>query len=132
MFCHSLIFIALTSFSLVTFAAAIPMDVDQAVVVATPNTVLHQEVLLVQGGISDKDVADVSAVVSAACTDAADCNNPLIPAVTVHDVRLNPHQAAGVRLLEQDGTSAVQPLVVLLMIIGLIMYFLSRKSVSTK
>jgi|GEM_PF-2916320 len=128
-----LIFLALLPFSIVSNAAAIPMDADQAVAVTTPNTVLHQDVMFVQGRISDKDVADITThATSNACPDAVACGNTDTHAVAVNDARMNPHQAAGIRLLEQNGTSAVQPLVVLLMIIGLIVYFLSRKSVSTK
>lgn len=124
---HSLIFFALISFSIVSHAAAIPMSADQALVDATQNAVLHKDVAAIQGGGSDKDVAEVLAVttlnscsVDAVCTDA---NLSIVDAkpTTVNDW-----------FVIRDSTSALQPVAVLLLIIGFIAFFLSRRSTSTK
>ena len=56
---HSLISLVLISFSIVTSAAATPTDVNQAVQGAIPNAVLRKDVMLEQGGNSDKDVANL-------------------------------------------------------------------------
>lgn len=126
MFNHLLIALALTSLSIVSNAAAALMDADQATVNAIPNAVLHKEVAVIQGGDSDKDVA-VVLVDAAANTCHADamCNSTAATPA-----------AAGVPapdwLAAQDGSSAVQPLLVALMIIVLIVFVLSRKSISTK
>lgn len=126
-----LISLALLSFSIVSIAAAIPMDVDQTVVAATPNTVLHQDVMLVQGGGRDKEVADVrnTSVVNA-CFDAIRCTSAVVPAVMI-DARLN-LQRSGIGSVENGDASILQPLLVSLMIIVFIVFFLSRKSISTK
>ncbi len=125
MFDHSLTFLALLSFSIVSNAAAIPMDADQAVIDATHNAVLHKEVAVVQGGDYDKDVAETltfetvdSCSADGVCTETSvvDASAP----------------AVSDWFVVQDSSSALQPLAVLLLIIGLIMFFLSRKSISTK
>ncbi len=127
MFNHLLIALALTSLSIVSNAAAALMDADQATVNAIPNAVLHKEVAVIQGGDSDKDVA-VALVDAAANTCHADamCNST----AATHAVAGVP--AAADWLAAQDGSSAVQPLLVALMIIVLIVFVLSRKSISTK
>ena len=66
---YSLISLALISFSIVSKAAAIPMDADQAVPDAIQNAVLHREVVLVQGGGVDKDVADAKKIGRASCRE---------------------------------------------------------------
>ncbi len=127
MFNHSLTFLALLSFSIVSNAAAIPMDTDQAVIDATQNAVLHKEVALVQGGDSDKDVAEALAVVAmGSCRANAICNNVDNSAVEANSPTVSDW------FVVQDSASALQPVAVLLLIIGLIVFFLSRKSTSTK
>lgn len=127
MFNHSLIFLALISFSIVSHAAAIPMDADQAPVDATQNAVLHKDVAAIQGGDSDKDVADALA---STATDS--CPADTICAVTDTAIVNAKPQKVSDWFVVQDSASALQPLVVLLLIIGLIVFFLSRKSASTK
>lgn len=124
---HSLTFLALLSFSIVSNAAAIPMDTDQAVIDATQNAVLHKEVALVQGGDSDKDVAEALTVEAMdSCRANAICNN-----TDTSVVKTNPPTVSD-WFVVQDSASALQPVAVLLLIIGLIVFFLSRKSTSTK
>lgn len=116
MFNHSLMFIALLSFSIATTAAAVPMDVGQAAVSATQNADLHQDVAQdYQGGNSDKDVVNMS---PSASTDAFE----------------NPQSISPVSLwfTSNDETNYLQPLAVLLVSIGVILRFVSRKSSSTK
>lgn len=115
MFNHSLTFFALISFSVVSFAAAIPMDADQAVLDAPQNAVSHKDVAAVQGGDSDRDVAEVTA-------DHAIDSAPAKPGVP----------AVSNWFAAQDDEGSLQPLVVMLLIVGLIVFFLSRKSSSTK
>lgn len=112
---HSLIFLALISFSMVSNAAAIPMDADQAAIDANQNAVLHMEVEVIQGGGADKDVAEVT-VDHAVDSESA---KPNVRAVSNW-------------FAAQDDDGSLQPLVVMLLIVGLIVYFLSRKSSSTK
>jgi len=127
MFNHSLIFLALMSFSLVSFAAAIPMDADQAVLDATQNAVSHKDVAAVQGGDSDRDVADILANdANDACLADALCTSADISVVDTNRPAVNDWFRV------QDSASALQPVAVLLLIIGLIVFFLSRKSTSTK
>lgn len=127
MFNHLLTFLALISFSIVSHAAAIPTDADQATSDATQNAVLHQDVAAIQGGRSDKDVAEVLAVTTlnscAADGVCADANLSIVDnkPPTVNDW-----------FVVRDSTSALQPVAVLLLIIGLIAFFLSRRSTSTK
>ncbi|MDO8341826.1 MAG: hypothetical protein Q7T48_01380 [Cellvibrio sp.] len=115
MFNHSLIFLALISFSIVSHAAAIPMDADQAVDDATLNAVLHKEVAAIQGGDYDKDVAEV----------LADMELGSVPAKS--DV-----PAVSDWFAARDDEGGLQSLAVLMLIIGLAVFFLSRKSSSTK
>lgn len=112
MFNHSLIFLALISSSIVSNAAAIPMDADQAVMDATQNAVLYREVAIIQGGDSDKDVTEA-------------------PADETSPAKSNP-PAVSDWFTTQDDADRLPPVAVLLLIIGLIVFFLSRKSSSTK
>jgi len=98
-----------------------PYDADLAVIDATQNAVLHKEVVSVQGGDSDKDVTESIACPADTLCDSADASVVDANPPTVNDW-----------FVMQDNASALQPLVVLLMIIGLIVFFLSRKSTSTK
>jgi hypothetical protein len=127
MFNHSFIFLALISFSIVSNAAAIPMDADQAVIGTTPNAVLHKEVAAAQGGNSDKDVTEslVNEAVDSCSADAL-CTNT--------DTSLAKHNPPAVSdwFAVQDDDSVLQPVAALLLMIGLIVFFLSRKSTSTK
>lgn len=112
---HSLMFLALISFSMVSNAAAIPMDADQAAIDANQNAVLHKEVLVIQGGGADKDVAEVPADRAIDAVPA----KPDVPAVSNW-------------FAAQDDEGGLPPLALLLLIIGLAVFFLSRKSSSTK
>lgn len=127
MLIHSLITLALISFSMVINAAQIPMDANQAVQVATPNAVLHKDVALYQGGADDKDVAAVTS------TGALDTCLPDVTCVSYEqsDIDEKFHAADG-WFAAEDSSSALQPLLVALMIIVLIVVVLSRKSISTK
>jgi hypothetical protein len=113
MFYHSLIFLALISFSLVSTAVSIPMDADLAAVDATPNAVLHKEVVIVQGGGADKDVAEALVDVE------RDVSKPHAPVISASFTARN-----------HGGTW--QPLVLLVLIIGIAVFFLSCKRSSTK
>lgn len=127
MFNHSLIFLALISFSIVSHAAAIPMDADQAPVDATQNAVLHKDVAAIQGGDSDRDVAaKTSIVASDSCASGAICTSADVSIIDAKQPTLNDW------FVVRDSSSALQPVAVLLLIIGLIVFFLSRKSASTK
>jgi hypothetical protein len=123
MFNHSLIFLALLSFSIAAQAAAIPMDAGQAVSGAIQHADTHQDVMQAQGGKPDKDVANDHAF---ACPPDTQCDS----ATTSVDAT-KPPVASG-WLLVSESSSALQPIAVLLLIIGLIVFFLSRKSASTK
>lgn len=124
---HSLTFLALLPFSIVSNAAAIPMDADQVVMDATQNAVLHKEVAVVQGGDSDRDVAEtVTGAAKNSCPADAICSD-----TDTSIMEANP-PAVSDWFVVQDSSSRLQPLAVLLLIIGLIMFFLSRKSISTK
>lgn len=127
MFNNSLIFLALISFSIVSHAAAIPMDADQATSDATQNAVLHKDVAAIQGGRSDKDVAEVLAVTAVnSCSANVVCADANLSIVDNNPPTVSDWFAV------RDSTSALQPVAVLLLIIGLIVFFLSRKSASTK
>ncbi|MDR7090617.1 hypothetical protein [Cellvibrio fibrivorans] len=112
---HSLMFLALISFSIVSSAAAIPMDADLAAVDATPNAVLHKDYVILQGGDVDKDVAEALADVD---VDAAPAKSDL-PAVSDW-------------FAVRDDEGGLQSLALLMLLIGLGVFFLSRKSSSTK
>lgn len=112
---HSLMFLALISFSIVSSAAAIPMDADLAAVDATPNAVLHKDGVIMQGGNTDKDVAEVPADRAIDAVPA----KPDVPAVSNW-------------FAAQDDEGGLPPLALLMLIIGLAVFFLSRKSSSTK
>lgn len=119
---HSLIFLALLSFSIAAQAAAIPMDAGQAPSGAIQHADTHQDVTLAQGGNPDKDVANAQLMTCPANTQCNDKDEALTaksPAIQGWFV-------------VEDSSSALQPLGVLLLIIGLIVFFLSRKSASTK
>lgn len=123
MFNHSLIFLALLSFSIAAQAAAIPMDAGQAVSGAIQHADTHQDVMQAQGGNPDKDVANIHAIT---CPPDTQCEGEN---TSVNGTK--PPVGSG-WLLSSDSSSALQPLAVLLLIIGLIVFFLSRKSTSTK
>ena len=120
---HSLIFLALLSFSIAAQAAAIPMDAGQAVSGAIQHADTHQDVMHAQGGNTDKDVANINAI---ACLPDTQCEGENT------SVNVTKPPVVSGWLLVGDSSSALQPLAVLLLIIGLIVFFLSRKSTSTK
>ena len=125
---YPLIFIALISFSIVSSAAAIPTDAGQAISVTIPNAVLHKEVAVIQGGDSDKDVAAVLTVAAIdVCSSEAACNG--YKASTVGNTNT---QSMDGWFVAQESTSVLQPVMVLVLIIGFIVFFLMRKSTSTK
>ena len=99
------------------------MDAGQAVSGAIQHADTHQDVMQAQGGNTDKDVANDHAF---ACPTGTQCDSTdaLVDAT-------KPPVVSG-WLLVGDSSSALQPLAVLLLIIGLIVFFLSRKSTSTK
>jgi hypothetical protein len=120
MFRYILISLALISFSIVSNATVIPMDADQAVSDAIQNAVLHKEVVLVQGGGADKDVADVpSAIGMHSCRDDAACSTASV------------HQSLG-DWFAQDSSGGSPRLIGWLIILGSVAFFLSCKSASTK
>ncbi len=112
---HLLIFFALISFSIVSYAAAIPMDADQVATDAIQNAVLHQEVAVIQGGRADKDVAAAPADID----QGAAPTKTNVPAVSDW-------------FAAQGDEGGLHPQVVLMLIMGLVVFFLSRKSSSTK
>lgn len=127
MFNHLLIFFALISFSIVSYTAVIPMDADQVATDAIQNAVLHKEVAVIQGGRADKDVAHALAITAIySCPVAAICSRTKAAMVDTKSPTVSEW------FVVQGGTSALQPIAVLLLISGLIVLFLSRKSVSTK
>lgn len=127
MFNHPLTFLALMSFSIVSYAAAIPMDADQTVIGATQNAVLHKDVAVIQGGGADRDVADTHAnQVIDSCPAGVLCAVTNVPVADANSPAVNDW------FVVQDSASALQPVAVLLLIIGFIVFFLSRKSASTK
>lgn len=122
MFNHSFIFLALLSFSIAAKAAAIPMDAGQAASGAIQHADTHQDVMQAQGGNPDKDVANARQMTCPANTQCNDKNEALAAkSPAIHGW-----------FVVEDSSSALQPLGVLLLIIGLIVFFLSRKSASTK
>jgi len=123
---QSLISLALISFSIASTAAAIPMDADQAMLDAAQSAILHKEVALVQGGDFDKDVA-----AGAFCQDGTACTTVDMQNVVVGDARVYTNQSVGDWFV-QGSPGALPPLVVWLMIIAGLIFFLSRKSSSTK
>ena len=127
MFIHLLVPLVLTSFSIAASAAAIPVDVDQMVPVTTQNAVLHKDVALYQEGGVDRVVSDSRTKAALdACQSNVTCIGYGRPAV------INKTQAADGRLAAQGRSSILQPVAVLLLIIGVIVFFLARKSASTK
>lgn len=109
---HSLIFLALFSFSIVSNAAK---DADVAVDDASLSAVLHKDLMVVQGREVDKDVAKALAgsdPESVAATSAV--------------------SALSERFAAQSDEEGLHPLAVLMLIIGLVVFFLSCKSSSTK
>jgi hypothetical protein len=127
MFNHSFIALALASLSIVSNAAAIPMDADHATLGAIPNAVLHKEVAVIQGGDSDKDVAAVLAATAAdSCPADALCNNTS----ATHAVAGVP--TAGDWLAAQGDSDSLQSFIILWVIVGGLIFFGVRKSESTK
>lgn len=117
MFTLSLTSAALFSSSTVS-AIAIPMDSSQATLSLAQHTVA-QDVAL------DNKVAENHLVVAAdSCKGNAEC----ISAGTV----TTETQAINSWFAEQDGYSAMQPVIALILIIAVLVVFLSRKSTSTK
>lgn len=113
MFNHLLIVIALSAFSIVSTVAVTPTDVHP---VPLETAVLHKDVVAHQGGNDDKDVAAFNAQAAAVVIPEHDTHAPVI----------NDWFAV-------DGDSnGWQPVVVLFSIIGLIMFFVARKSDSAK
>ena len=125
---HLLISFALLSFSVVSDAAAVPMDVNQTALVAAPNAVLPSEGGMSQGGGSDRDVAEaLMAVTTVGCQSDVTCTD-IAAALDAPQAGTNhPIQFAA-----PDESSALQPFIVLLVILAVIVIFLSRKSESTK
>ena len=120
MFRYLLISLALISFSIVSNATVIPMDADQVVSNAIQNAVLHKEVVLVQGGGADKDVADIPSVIDMhSCRDNAACSTATV------------HQSVG-DWFAQDTSGGSPRLIGWLIVLGSVAFFLSRKSASTK
>jgi hypothetical protein len=129
---HSLYSLALISFSMVSNAAAIPMDADQAVSDAIQNAILHKDVVMVQGGGSDKDVADALTVTTMnKCQADVACNTAEVPNVAIGDRRIYANQSVGDWFV-QGSPATSQPLMVWLIILTVVIFFLSRKSASTK
>lgn len=126
---HSLISLALISFSIVSTAAAIPMDADQAVLDAIQNVVLHKEVVLVEGGGFDKDVADFSAI--NICQNDAACSRAGARYVKIGDTPIYMHQSVSDWFVE-DSPGTLQSLMGWLTAMTFLFFFLSRKSTSTK
>ena len=113
MFNHLLIAIALMAFSIVSSVAATPTDVHPA---PMETAVLHKDVVVHQGGNDDRDVADSTALATVV----------VIPNSNAHMPVVNDWLAA------RSDSSWWQPIVVLFSIIGLIMFFVARKSDSAK
>jgi hypothetical protein len=129
---HSLISLALISFSIVSNAAAIPMDANQAAPVAIQNAVLHKDVALVQGGYVDKDVAGVPSVaVTNKCPGDLVCNKDDSQYVVIGDTHIYMHQSFNDWFV-QGSSGALQSLMVWLILLSSVVFFLSRKSASTK
>lgn len=129
---QSLISLALISFSVVSNAAAIPIDADQAMLDATQSAVLYRDVALVQGGGFDKDVAAALAITTMdKCQGDVACNNNEMPSVVIGDMRIYANQSVSDWFV-QGNPSALQPLVVSLILLSVVVFFLSRKSASTK
>lgn len=114
MFNHLLFAIALMAFSAVSAAAAAPKDVSLALEDAAP-AVLHKDVVAYQGGADDKDVG-VTATLAATIVSPAE-----VPSSEVNKW-----------FVAQGHSSAWQPFVVLLAIVGLIVFFVARQSESAK
>jgi hypothetical protein len=129
---HSLYYLALISFSMVSNAAAIPMDADQAVSDAIQNAVLHKDVVVVQGGGSDKDVADALPVtIVNQCQGDVACSTDEKQNVVIGDKRIYADQSLGDWFV-QGKPGSLQPLMAWLIILSSLVFFLSRKSASTK
>lgn len=115
MFNHLLFAIALMAFSAVSAAAAAPMDVSLALEDTAP-AVLHKDVVAYQGGTDDKDVGVTATLAAATFASPAEA----------------PSSEVNKWFVAQGHSSAWQPFVVLLAIIGLIVFFVARQSESAK
>lgn len=115
MFNHLLFAIALMTFSLVSSAAATPMDASQAVADST-LAVLHKDVTTYQGGTDDKDVS---------------VSQPLAPVAMSSAVKAKPLETNN-WFAASSESSSLQPVIVLLGIIGVIVFFIARNSESAK
>lgn len=129
---QSLISFVLISFSIVSAAAAIPLDADQAVPDTFQNAVLHKEVVWVQGGGSDKDVVDTFAVTTMdKCQGDLACNKNPLQSGVIGDTRIYMHQSINDWFV--PGSSGSLPtLMVWWILLAAVVFFLSRKSASTK
>ncbi len=127
----SLISLALISFSIATNATAIPMDADQVVPDAIQNAVLHRDVMLVQGGGSDKDVVEVLIVADLdGCQPDWNCSPDEIRNVP-GDMRIYQHYLVNNWLVE-TGSVTLHSLMVLLILLSCVAFFLLSKSASAK
>jgi len=129
---YSLISLALISFSIVSKAAAIPMDADQAVPDAIQNAVLHREVVLVQGGGVDKDVADALAVTGTdKCASDLSCAKDIVQYGVISDTPIYRPPSVNDWFV-QSSSGSLQPLMACLFLLSSSLIFLSRTSASTK
>jgi hypothetical protein len=129
---HSLYSLALISFSIASHAVAIPMDADRAGWDAIQNVVLHKEVVMVQGGGFDKDVAKVLAVTTMdKCSDGLACNKDDTQNVVIGDMHIYANQSVGDWFV-QDSPGTLQLLLVWLIILASVVFLLYRKSASAK
>jgi hypothetical protein len=120
---HSLITLSLFFYSLTSRAAATPLDANQADIAQNP--VIYKEAATLPVGKMEKDINQPLAVVAAdSCPDNAAC-------LGASAVVEKPHSITD-QFVQQDGDSALQPFVVLVLIIAILFVFLSRKTSSTK
>lgn len=132
MYRYSLIPLALISFSIASNAAAIPMDADQAMLGAIQNAALYKEVMLVQGGDSDKDVVEVLIVVIMDdCQVGWSCSQNEIQDDAIDNLLFYQHYLVSNGLV-QTGPSVLQPLIVLLLLLFCVVFFIFDKSTSEK
>ena len=104
---YSLITLVLCSLSLVFNVAAIPMDSDAALLDIASNTVLNKDVIQHQRDSPETDTTRSPPVIA-------------------------PPRAAGEWVMMQESGSHIKPLLVSLLMMGVVGFFLARKSASTK
>jgi hypothetical protein len=119
---HLLIYLSLFSFSVVAHAVTSPVEVNPALSATTQSTVLHKEIVRAD---AKNDAIGVSAN-----TNIDSCQNNIACSSAI--AASNNPQYANNLLAEQESSSALQPLFVLVLIIAILGIFLSRKSISTK